>query len=279
VSALAPGIPKSLHVAYRALPSDHQLSRGFNPSGNHSPNTMNARYYISTGAKSNYYTLRHSFEEHVADGIVTRDYHVRNLSIDKDEAINKSLALLEADLGYEISIDFDVLPIGTRREIDWSIIQGGKYAGQSIHEVRDLDTNYLVWLCENCATSAKYAKTVELTKALVASELAVRQDERDALEVEREARIAAFAPIADLFDREYPVHAQTGYHQYEYTGDARNSFVDTIINELRSGNLIGHGAAEILIEKVAKLHGRRNSKAYNKAYESILATVTPAIKP
>jgi len=28
---------------------------------------MNARYYISTGAKSNYYTLRHAFDEHVAD--------------------------------------------------------------------------------------------------------------------------------------------------------------------------------------------------------------------
>jgi hypothetical protein len=240
---------------------------------------MNARYYISTGAKSHYYTLRYTYDEHVTDGIVTRDYHVRNLSIDKDEAINKTIALLEAELGSELTIDFDVLPIGTRREIDWSIIQGGKYAGQSIHEVRLVDTNYLVWLCENCATSAKYAKTVELTKALVASELAVRQDERDALEVEREARITAFAPIADLFDREYPVHAQTGYHQYEYTGDARNSFVDAIVADLRYGNLISYRAAEILIEKVAKLHGRRNSKAYNKAYDAIFATVTPAIKP
>lgn len=238
-------------------------------------NHMNARYYISTGAKSNYYTLRHAFDEHGTDGeIITRDYHVRNLSIDKDEAIAKA-----HDLGYELSIDFDVLPIGTRREIDWSILQGGKYAGQSIHEVRESDTNYLVWLCENCASSTKYAKTVELTKALVASELAERQSDRDVLESEREARIALFAPIADLFDREYPVHVQTGYHQYEYTGDARNSFVDAIVAELRSGNLIGHGAAEILIEKLAKLHGRRNSKAYNKAYESILATVTPAIKP
>jgi hypothetical protein len=241
---------------------------------------MNARYYISTGAKSNYYTLRHSFEEHGTDGeIVTRDYHVRNLSIDKDEAINKTVALLEADLGVELSIDFDVLPIGTRRDIDWSILQGGKYAGQSIHEVRLVDTNYLVWLCENCATSTKYAKTVELTKALVASELAARQDDRDVLESEREARIVAFAPIADLFDREYPVHVQTGYHKYEYTGDARNSFVDAIVTELRYGNLIGYRAAEILIEKLAKLHGRRNSKAYNKAYESILVTFTPAIKP
>lgn len=237
---------------------------------------MNARYYISTGSKSNYYTLRYSYEEAwgTEGETITRDYHVQNLSIDKDEAIAKA-----RDLGYDLGIDFDVLPIGTRREIDWSILQGGKYAGQSIHEVRDLDANYLVWLCENCATSAKYAKTVELAKALVASELAVRQDERDALEVEREARIAAFAPIADLFDREYPVHAQTGYHQYEYTGDARNSFVDTIVSDLRSGNLISARAAEICIEKLAKLHGRRNSKAYNKAYESILATVTPAIKP
>jgi hypothetical protein len=79
---------------------------------------MNARYYISTGAKSNYYTLRYAYDEaYGTEGeTITRDYHVQNLSIDKDEAINKTVALLWADLGVELSIDFDVLPIGTRRK-------------------------------------------------------------------------------------------------------------------------------------------------------------------
>lgn len=235
---------------------------------------MNSRYYVSTGCKSNYYTLRHSFDESYGDEgeVITRDYHIRNLSIDADEAIAKAL-----DLGYDLSIDFDVLPIGTRREIDWSILQGGKYAGKSIHEVRDLDAKYLVWMCENCATSSNYAKTVDLAKALVASELTARQDDRDALEVDREARIVKFTEIANLFDREYPMHVQTGYHQWEYVGESRNSFVDQIVSDLRCGNRIHPNAADIAIDKVAKLHGRRNSKAYTKAYASILSTVTPAI--
>ena len=238
------------------------------------PTNMNTRYYISTGSKSNYYTLRHSFEESLGEeGTITRDYHIRNLSIDKAEAISKA-----RELGYNLGIDFEVLPIGTRRDIDWSVLQGGKYAGQSIHEVRDLDAGYLVWLCENCANSRSYEKTVELAKALVASELAARQGDRDAVEIEREARIAAFATIADLFDRDYPAYVQTGYHQYKYIGDTRNSFVDSIVAELRYGNFISFRAAEILIEKLAKLHGRRNSKAYNKAYEELFEVVSPAIK-
>ena len=235
---------------------------------------MNTRYYISTGAKSNYYTLRYSFDECLGeDGTITRDYHIRNLSTDKDEAIAKA-----RELGYDLSADFDVLPIGSRRDIDWSIIQGGKYAGQSIHEVRDIDANYLVWLCENCATSTNYAKTVELAKALVASELAARQCDRDALEVERKSRIALFAPIADIYDREYPKHIQTGHHQWKYIGDGRNSFVDSVVADLRQGKQITAHAAEIIIEKVAKLSGRRNSKAYSKAYSILLETTQPAIK-
>jgi len=266
------------------------MKRGRSPNNHHrrvrSPvtnqptnRTTTTRYYISTGAKSNYYTLRYSFEEYVSeDSTVTRDYHICNLSINKDEAITKAQAL-GYDLNIDLNIDFDVLPIGTRRKIDWSILQGGKYAGQSIHEVRDIDAGYLVWLCENCATSRAYAETVELAKALVASELATRKDARDAIKIEREALVVAFAPIADIFDRTYPIHVQVGHHQWEYTGEGRNSFVDDVVATLRRGIQISYSAADILIDKVAKESGRRNSKAYRKAYDSLLEIVTPAIKP
>ena len=248
----------------------------FLPVARRTPNKMNSRYYISTGAKSNYYTLRYTYDEACGDEgeTITRDYHVRNLSIDKDEAINKTMERL----GLDLSVEFDVMPIGTRRDIDWSILQGGKYAGQSIHEVREIDANYLVWLCENCANSRAYAKTVELAKALVASELAARQDDRDALEVEREARIAAFALIADLFDIEYPVHVQQGGYKWDYIGHARNSFVDDIVATLRRGEFISSRTAEIIIDKNAKFYGRRNSKAYAQAYDELLEFVRPAIK-
>ena len=236
---------------------------------------MNFRYYISTGAKSNYYTLRYAYDEaYGTEGeTITRDYHVRNLSIDKDEAIAKA-----RDLGYDLGIDFDVLPINSRRDIDWSILQGGKYADLSIHQVREMNPDYLVWLCENCATSANYAKTVDLAKALVASELAARQDARDVLEVERESRIALFAPIADLFDIEYPVHVEKGGYMWEYLGHARNSFVDDVVATLRRGEFISNRVAEIIIDKNAKFYGRRNSKAYAQAHAELLEFVTPAIK-
>jgi hypothetical protein len=234
---------------------------------------MTARYYISTGAKSNFYTLRHSFEECTRDGAITRDYHVRNLSTDKVEAVAKARAL-----GFDLGANFEVLPIVRRAEVDWSVLQGGKYAGQSIHEVREHDAGYLVWLCENCADSRAYAKTVDLAKSLVASELEGRQADRDAEEAERLALAKAFAPIASIFDREYPQHVQTGYHQWEYVGECRNSFIDGVVAELRQGRKISMRAAEIIIEKVAKLSGRRNSKAYAKAYDHLLEITQPAIK-
>ena len=235
---------------------------------------MNSRYYISTGSKSNYYTLRHSFDESwgTEGETITRDYHIRNLSIDKDEAIAKARAF------GPLVADFEVLPIGTRRDIDWSILQGGKYAGQSIHEVREHDADYLVWLCENSANSSNYAKTVELAKALVARELAERQSDRDAEEAERLERAASFDHIAAIFDREYPQHVQTGRHQWEYIGEGRNEFVDSIVSQIRNGCKISESAADIVIDKVAKLSGRRNSKAYAKAYESLFELTQPAIK-
>jgi hypothetical protein len=235
---------------------------------------MNSRYYISTGVKSNFYTLRYSYDEAwgTEGETIIRDYHIKNLSTDKDEAIAKARAF------GPLAIDFDVLPIGTRRDIDWSILQGGKFAGKSIHEVREIDANYLVWLCENCADSRAYTKTVELARALVAKELAERQDDRDAAEDARLARAASWESIAAIFDREFPQHVQVGTYQWEYVGEGRNGYVDDIVAHIRAGRQISSSSAHIIIDNVAKLSGRRNSKAYAKAYDELLETVTPTIK-
>ena len=234
---------------------------------------MNSHYYISTGAKSNYYALRYTYDETWGNAgeTITRDYHVKNLSIDKDEAIAKA-----REFG-PLNIDFDVLPIGTRREIDWSILQGGKFAGQSIHEVRETNPNYLVWLCENSADSRNYVKTVELARALVAKELSERQYDRDAAETARLERAAAWEPIAMIFDREYPQHIQTGHHQWECVGEGRNVFVDNVLVSIRNGVPISEDVANIMVEKVAKLSGRRNSKAFSKAYDELMEITKPII--
>ena len=133
---------------------------------------MNKRYYISTGAKDCFYTLRYTFTETryertehgvVPAGEVQYDYHVRNLSTDREQAIAKARELGKG----ELKADFDLNPIVRRDEVDWSVFQAGKFAGKSIHEVAELDRPYLVWVCENLAGSRHYGKTVELVKAVL----------------------------------------------------------------------------------------------------------------
>src|SRR5690606_40387780 len=79
-------------------------------------------YYISSGMKNNYYTLRYKFYETIVVGgdlkKVLRDYYVTKLSIDKDKAIEKAKQII----GKDLSTDIEVNPIGERnRNIDWSI--------------------------------------------------------------------------------------------------------------------------------------------------------------
>lgn len=59
-------------------------------------------FYVSTGSLTRMYTLRHQYQQFiVVDGIqyqVTRDEYIRNLSIDKDKAVEVAKML-----GYEVS--------------------------------------------------------------------------------------------------------------------------------------------------------------------------------
>lgn len=221
---------------------------------------MSDHYYIGTGEKNCYYTLRYTFTEthqtRSEDGkgelyTVTRDYHIRNLSINRDEAIAKAREITGKDLGAT----FEVREIGECQDIDWSVLQGGKHVGKSIHEVRELPdgVGYLCWLAENCEKSKMYAKTVELLKALLASELGSRADEREEKkQAEAQAaaeRAAKLAPIAEVLK------------------NCPGGFCESIVKDISFGIAPRGRAIGIVRDIFAKAHGRRNSKAYNAAYE------------
>lgn len=222
----------------------------------------NARYYISTGAKECFYTLRYTYTEvvhfHTEGGVsfqsVVRDYHIRNLSINAEEAVAKAKEIT----GQDLSATFDVNTI-KRGEVDWSVLQGGKYVGKSIHEIRDIDANYLVWLCENMQNSKTYAKTVELAKALVSHELESREGEREqqkcAIEAKKNQIIVAMSEYANILS------------------DGRNGFCDSIANNMRKGEFPSGRAIGISADIIAKKYGRRNSKSYNEAYDNFINTI------
>lgn len=217
-------------------------------------------YYISTGLLNNYYTLRYVTidvgQQSAGDGIqptltsVTRDYHVQNLSTDKDEAIAKAKVLV----GKMLSADFDVIPIGQREEVDWSIFQSGKHRGESIHEVIACDKDYVLFMLENQAGSKNYGKTLEYAAALLADELKVRAEKRKKAAEKADRRIGLakrlLAPVAK---------------ELRLSG---GPFCLSVASDLEAGVCpFGRGRATT-IDIFAKGYGRRNSAAYNAAFDN-----------
>lgn len=216
---------------------------------------MKSGYYISSGLKNNFYTLRHWFDEHYAShvgdglppevGVRRRDYHIRNLSIDKE----KALVEFEKFVGRKAVIEFDVDPIGFRRpaisaeDRDWSIFYAGKYEGKSIHEVAEIDKPYLLFMIDSNMNNEKYSRTLEMAKALVARELAEIAAKKAKAE-RGKARVkkllaGAILPLADM-----------------------GGFGASLSESIEKGDLPYGRGVWIMIDMLAKSAGRRNSKAY-----------------
>ena len=264
-------------------------------------------HFISTGAKENFYTLRHRFTEAtyanseqgtVSTGAQERDYHLQNLSTDRDTANKQAEALT----GLKLSAEFDVLPIGEKRPVDWSVFQSGKYVGSSIHEVREKDPDYLLWIAENQSPKSKtYGGTVELIQALMAHELKGRSDQRESekskAESEHDTRVEAFKPVAlkligaaewpdptwqqDLRDpipgrkdweiKSGQANVKLLYHENTKTWEARDGgFVWSIAAGLMNGKAPTGRGATITADIVAKMEGKRNSKGYEAKYGEVM---------
>lgn len=205
-----------------------------------------SRYYISTGEKGCFYTLRYSFLERFGHGSIERDYHVCNLSTDPDEAVER--AKVRVGEGYGFAADFSVNAIERRPAIDWSVFQAGTKIGQSIHEVLAADRDYLLWACEALSRSPRYAKTLELARSLVGQALAAREAERQrAAERQAEERGLLAAILSPLAER---------------LKDGKGGFRDSVAEDLIGGRLPAGRGLGLVIEILAKSDGRKGSPAY-----------------
>ena len=238
---------------------------------------MKNYYYISTGDLNGFYTLRHTFTEtcysRTEDGgvesfPVERDWYIRNLSTDREEAIQKANQWAD-DHGIPANrrrfrAEFDLAEIkrrsaeeieaGREREAqrilstDWSILPFGKYAGQNLRDLVTTDPEYVSFVATwNSGDGQHCAK---IAAELIAPYLAAKNA----------AKVTRIDQIIAAFGRDVLEH---------FADDQPHSFAGSVSREILKGHEPSPRAIDILTEIIAKLAGRRNSKAYNARYEQI----------
>lgn len=183
-----------------------------------------ATAYISTGDKCKLFTLRVSrfIQTHDAQGYpmtIHRDYYVRNLGNNYDEAVEKVTAFAQAaGMAYELDapelgvIKHGEPPVWALEQLDM-IAAGqmpfGKYKGEMIEELANTKKGlgyleYMVSVLPEESKQGKDAASVALRAAIVdgcAAQLAEAQAERARLQAEREAADAAALPMPELEGR------------------------------------------------------------------------------
>lgn len=231
-----------------------------------------SHFGISTGNKAGFYTLRafgtrtrytrtdHGVQSESDDASV----YIRNLSTDKEQALEAAKAYLSkhyptARFHGVVNFDLDDIQRISREQAearraaeaarvastDFSVFQGGKYAGRSVNDVLTEDKSYCEWFADQCwAGGGDHLRTAEIIKAILAPEREARQNAQEAACAHFKAEIGA-----DLF-------------QLWYDGRCGN-FCFNIASQINAGNPpVGRGLA-IVLEIIAKLVGRKGSKAYN----------------
>lgn len=249
----------------------------------------NKHYYIASGAGDVYYTLRYAFYETTYRGVEERDYHIKNLSLDREEAVAKAKAYAEKTQTPLIIDEFTVTQ--KRRnpsDIDWSVFQAGKHVGQSIHEVAETDRPYLVWLCSQDGLPAKYTKTAELAKALVQHELNALKAFKEAKEAEAAEHLAKAKPVIDLFqDLDVTVtheKARYGYVKLE-TPRIRPSWgAEKLIEAIKAGRTPHPTIVQSAIEDLLKTEGhsnrgKANQERRNQRYQQIATLIEECTTP
>jgi hypothetical protein len=235
-------------------------------------NLINVTHFgISTGDKAGFYTLR-------AFGVRTRytqtefgtesesddtSVYIRNLSTDKEQALEAAKAYLSkhypsAPFRGVITFDLDDIHRISREQAeanriaeaariastDFSIFQGGKYAGQSVNDVLAEDKGYCEWFSGNVwYKESDNARTATIINAILAPE--------------REARLHASEATCTA------LKAEIGADVFQSWCDGRcGNFCYNIASQMNAGKApTGRGLA-IVLEILAKWAGRTNSKAY-----------------
>lgn len=238
-------------------------------------------YTIGIGAKSCLYTLRHEFNDTIGvmEGIhkvsrpIRRSHHVRNLGADWAEVATRL-----PDVLREIGCDEDenvFVPghcegkLDPRKapnptEIPTELITFGRYEGKTISEIKEKDPDYLFYLSEHYHPSEERerGRWMAFLRDTLSAELAARQKQREA---EAEARVVKkaenkvrFAPVAIVLQQ-----------NSKQEGD----FCSSIARDLESGVAIDElapRAQHIVADICSRSAGRRNSKAYQEAYDAFL---------
>lgn len=207
---------------------------------------QNNGYYISSGALNGFYTLR----QEQRDG---NDWHVCTLARDIATAKAKAKGIT----GFDLGIDFDLDERRQPREVDWSIMQGGKFAGRPAAEVADENPDYIIFLFEHMRNSRGYEKTLDLLvdHPKISSRLARLEAERAEAARVGEARKTRVQQLIERIE-------ETGF---EIRID---TFIHSLITQLKH-NPLSERQQPYLTEILAKhTGGRRGSKAYLAAVES-----------
>lgn len=250
----------------------------------------NAGYFISTGDKNGFYTLRKmEIESSVdSDGMPyskEKEIYFQNLSTDRSEALAKAKEIT----GYDLEVGFDLTTIARLKEeeyarlralraeylaqFDASVFHGGKYAGRKIAEVFSEDQGYVRWFSNSSSNNDEIQLQVTTCKALIAPVIASEQSSRDG------SRQKLIAVLGEAWLRSFINTQSEGFcHSVacqilgiRFSHQAMGNPVEVNIAEdctLPSGR-----ALDIMLEIKAKESGRRNSKAYNAALEALEAAV------
>jgi hypothetical protein len=231
-----------------------------------------SHFGISTGDKNGYYTLRAygTRVRHVRDdeGNTSTEHddasvYIRNLSTDKEQALNAAREYLAshypaAKFHGVVNFDLDEIARMSREEserraaveaarvaaTDFSVFQGGKYAGSTVQEVLATDKQYAEWFAGNWW---KAGSDNERTAAIINAILAPEQ------KAAQEAQNATLNALREEIGAQTLTQWEIGF---------AGSFCRNIAQNMASGVMPSGRGLGIVLEILAKWEGRAGSKAY-----------------
>lgn len=219
-------------------------------------------YYIGTGQKNGYYTLRQVWKEtcyrQVGFGMyesytVDHDNYVKRLSRDPEDAVRRA----EKYTGIKgIPVLVSKLEAISRSPVDHNVIRfGKKHFGKTVQEVFDTDKEYLLWIAENME-SKSHEKTLEIIRELTGAELDTRKKEREVARAAEEAlRVKRVKKLTGIVNE---LHSNG------------SNFAISIGNDLLAGRILSPKAIGIVADIVGRMQGRRNSKVYKETHDKVL---------
>jgi hypothetical protein len=251
----------------------------------------NAGYFISTGDKNGFYTLRKmEIESSVdSDGMPysnEKEIYFQNLSTDRAEALAKAKEIT----GYDLEVGFDLTTIARLKEeeyarlralraeylanFDASVFGGGKYAGRKIAEILVEDEQYVRWFSNSSSNNDEIQLQVATCKALLAPAIAAEQASRDG------SRQKLIGILGEAWLRSFINTQSEGFcHSVacqilgiRFSHQAIGNPVE--VNVAEDCTLPSDRALDIMLEIKAKNAGRKGSKAYKTALEALESAIT-----